>query len=252
MTVGNCLPVLTYHSLDDSGSVISTAPSLFKKQMGYLFEQGFRTLSLSEVVHLLRERKPFPKPAFVITFDDGYQNVYKEAFPVLQAYSFKATIFLITDYCGKNNNWPGHELPAGVQPLLSWPDIKEMYQHGIEFGAHTLSHPDLTKISVKEAEQEIAESKVAIQDRLGQEVSMFAYPYGWNNPSIQDIVKHHFQGACSTKLGTLSPKCDPFLLKRIDMYYLSNTAKIGTISTRTFEWYLGLRQAAREVKQFFN
>lgn len=252
MIAENCLPILTYHSFDDTGSVVSTAPSVFERQMACLFQQGYRTLSLSEAVRLLREQQPFPKKTFVLTFDDGYQSAYSKAFPVLQAYSFHATIFLITEYCGKHNNWPSHESPVGVQPLLSWSEIREMHHYGMEFGAHTLSHPDLTKISIKKAEQEIIASKVAIQDCLGHDVSMFAYPYGWQNPSILNMVKPYFQGACSTKLGSLSPNCDPYLLKRIDMYYLSHTSNLAKITTREFDWYLGVRQAAREVKQFFN
>lgn len=92
MTVS--LPILTFHALDEGPSVISFSPRLFRRGMARLHDSGYRTLSLLEAVDRLRRGAPFPNRPFVITFDDGYQSVYAEAFPVLQRYGMSATVFL--------------------------------------------------------------------------------------------------------------------------------------------------------------
>ncbi len=98
--------ILTYHSIDKSGSVVSVSPEKFRKQMLYLSESSFNVVSLSEILAAFHERRLLPAKTVVITFDDGYRNVYTEAFPVLDSYGFTATVFLITNYCGKHNDWP--------------------------------------------------------------------------------------------------------------------------------------------------
>jgi peptidoglycan/xylan/chitin deacetylase (PgdA/CDA1 family) len=241
---------LTYHSLDTSGSIVSIAPSTFRWQIEHLKSGGFQTLPLSEAARFIHEGRPFPDKAFVITFDDGYENVYTNAFPILQQHGFTATVFLITDYCGKTNNWAGHVSPIGDQPLLSWAQIAEMYQYGIEFGSHTVTHPDLTRVSREEVGTQIRCSQESLRNHVGTEAAVFAYPYGKHAPWVVDVVRKHFAAACSTKLGIATPGADPYLLPRVDMYYLSGKMLIRTLQTRGLDWYLRYRQALRVTKQW--
>ncbi len=88
------LPVLTFHALDDRPLVISFSPRLFRLGISKLYEGGYRSLSLLEGADCIRRGKPFPERSFVITFDDGYQTVFDEAFPVLRRYNMTATVFL--------------------------------------------------------------------------------------------------------------------------------------------------------------
>lgn len=242
----NGLPILTYHSLDDSGSVISTAPSAFGMQMKYLAQNGYQSLSLSEAAVLMHERKPFPAKTFVMTFDDGYQNNYTRAFPILQEFGFKGTIFLISAYCG--TSWSGDASSLEARRMLSWAEIEEMHKYGIEFGAHTSTHPDLTRIPIGQAEREIKQSKEAIQERLGAEVTTFAYPYGRLNAIVREIARGQFRAACSTKLGKVEVADDPLSLKRIDMYYLSDFRFFSKLATTRLAGYLALRQVLRDLK----
>lgn len=242
------LPILTYHSLDSSGSVISTAPTIFRKQMAWLHQKGFQTLSLAEAARLVRVGQPFRERTCVVTFDDGYETVYRDAFPVLQEFGFTATVFLITGYCGKQNSWPGHVSPVGEQPLLSWAQIEEMSRHRIEFGSHTVTHPDLASVTRGDAEREMRESKQTIQERLGRDVEVFAYPYGTYAPWTVDLAREHFSGACSTILGKVASGADPALLPRVDMYYFSSQWLMESLDTRGMDWYLGVRRAIRAVR----
>lgn len=242
------VPILTYHSIDDSNSVVSTSPRAFKEQMHRLSETGYHSWPLSRLVDAMNQGEPFPEKTLVLTFDDGYKNVYTEAFPVLKRYGFSATVFLVTEYCGKDNDWPGHAPSIERRPLLSWSEIKEMHQGAIEFGAHTSSHPDLTKVPITEAEHEIIESKTRIRDHLGVSVHTFAYPYGKYNSRVKEVVRKHFRAACSVQLGRVKTSCDPYALRRVDMYYLSNPKLLRCLSTTALDCYLGARQTIRGLR----
>jgi peptidoglycan/xylan/chitin deacetylase (PgdA/CDA1 family) len=245
---GYHLPVLTYHSIDDSGSVVSTSLATFRRQMEFLSSHSFRAMSLSALVSLLRNKSPLPAKHVCLTFDDGYENVYSDAFPIVQEHGFTATVFLVTRYCGRHNDWPGNLKSLTRAPLLSWNQVREMAQSGIEFGSHTLTHPDLTRIKLDLAQEEILRSKQEIEDRTGRPPTLFAYPYGRYNVRIQEMVRSHFQGACSAKLGNVRPEADPYTIRRIDSWFVSHATLFTRLTTTSLAWYLQARQAVRELK----
>jgi len=242
------VPILTYHSIDKSGSVISTAPEVFRRQMQYLSENGYKAVTLNEFISSLSEDKtPFLKTV-VLTFDDGFQNFFSEAFPVLEEYGFRATVFLVTEFCGKNNDWAGNppELPSSK--VLSWEEIRQLHGLGIEFGGHSRTHPDLTKVSDSRVESEIVESKAVIENALGGEVTTFAYPFGKFNPDVKQTVEKSYKAAVSTNLGKVRAGSDLFSLERVDTYYLSNPKIFNRLSSQTFDGYLSFRQIMRDFK----
>jgi peptidoglycan/xylan/chitin deacetylase (PgdA/CDA1 family) len=242
------LPILTFHALDDQSSVISFSPELFWSGIAKLYEKGYRTVSLLEAANFLGRGKPFPDRSFVITFDDGYESIYKEAFPVLQYYGLSATVFLTVGEKEVTN--PAYRLPSlNGRSMLSWPEIQEMTRGGIIFGAHTLNHPDLTRIPRERMEAEIRDSKKIIENTLGTPVSSFAYPYGRYNKSIQDLVQRHFACACSDKLGLMSVDSDPYALERVDAYYLRTDKLFDLIWTRAFPSYIQVRSIFRRIRR---
>ena len=246
--MGNRASILTYHSIDDYGSVISTSPETFRRQMQFLKESACNVVALSEIVDDLRQDRPLAPRTVALVFDDGYKNIYATAFPILQEHSFTATVFLITGYCGRYNDWPGNSPGIERQPLLSWPEIKEMRRFGLDFGAHTVTHPDLTNLPRQQAEREIAESKAEIETQLGNEIGLFAYPYGKHDAKVKELVQMHFHGACGTELGEVGNWSDPLLLTRIDTYYVSHQLMFSRLHTGFLARYLSLRQALRRLK----
>jgi peptidoglycan/xylan/chitin deacetylase (PgdA/CDA1 family) len=218
--------------------------------MRYLSEAGFKVMTVGDVVASLRKSEALPERAVSIAFDDGYENVFTEAYPILKDYRFTATVFLITNYCGRHNDWPGNLPTLERRLLLSWPQIKEMRQNGIEFGAHTRNHPNLTLLARQPLEDEIAHSKHKIEDRTGSAVTTFAYPYGRHNNEVRAVVREHFDGACSTDLGRVGLGSDLYLLRRFDMYYLSRLTLFRKLETSQVNAYFQLRQALRGLRQF--
>lgn len=122
----------------------------------------------------------------VITFDDGEDSIYKNAFPILKEYNIKALVFLVVNYIGKENYWD-ISLPGKRIRHLSWDHIHEMKSQGIEFGSHTMNHKNLTFLSRTEIEYEIFESKRVLENELGGCQSI-SYPFNRVNHTTVEIV----------------------------------------------------------------
>lgn len=244
------LTILTYHSIDDSGSVISVAPHVFCQQMDFLAQYNVPVLSLEQAAQHISECSPLPQGAVVITFDDGFENNYTDAFPHLRRHGFPATVFMVAGGAGKHNDWPGQPTTIPRLPLLSWEQMEIMGQHNIGFAAHTMTHPPLTEISPEQIREEIGTSKHILKQKLGgAEIPFFAYPYGVYNPAILEIVRSEFSGACSAKLGRVLPGADPVLLERVDMYYLRDIRLFRLlIHELRLNAYLAVRGLLREVR----
>lgn len=239
--------ILTYHSIDDSGSFVSVSPTTFRAQMHSLFQRGIPTVSPRE---LIAEGDLDPAhPAAALTFDDGFDNFYTDALPVLSDYRMRATVFLVPGFCGSRSAWDRQPESHLSRELMSWSRIEEIRRAGMELGAHTMTHADLTTIPLEQARREILDSKQAIEDRIGQRVSAFAYPYGAESPALREIVKEAFDVGCSTRMGYLKPGRRPESLERLDVYYLRRPFWFRRLFRGTTNAYLGLRGLLREWKQ---
>ena len=240
--------ILTYHSLDDSGSVISLAPRMFDAQMQSLAQAGVRVIPLEDVPRLL----PAKESVVAITFDDGFRNFREYAAPVLKRHGFPATVFLVTAHCGRDNGWATQ--PAGVarQQLLEWDDVRMLHAAGMRFGAHSRSHPVLTQLSQADAESEMVESKLAIEAALGGTVDTFAYPYGACNAQTRLLATQHFRIACGVYLGYATEESDLMELKRLDMYYWRNQPDLSGLFTARTRAYVGVRAGLRAARSLLS
>ena len=239
--------ILTYHSISTARRPLAISPSLFAEQMEWL-SQNAQVVPLRVVSDALNRLQPLPMRAVVLTFDDGYRDFYTNAAPQLQRYGFPATVFLPTAYCGQTNSWPGKPSWVEEKSLLSWQQIKELAGRGIDFGSHTVTHRDLTSLTLSDAEQEIVESKQEVERRTGQAADFFCYPYGRWNPAARSLVSRHFFAACSTAAGPVQPDSDRFALPRVDAHYLRLPFFFRSLFTRRFLGYLALRRTARRLR----
>ncbi len=237
---GNKSAVLTYHSIDPSGSVISTYPELFRRQMSLLAERVVPVVALAQV-----RQTP---GALALTFDDGYRNFETEALPVLEKYRFPATVFVVTGRCGQSKDWAPRQ---GIMPplaLMDWEALRRVAAAGVELGAHTVSHPVLPSLSEEAAERELRECRDELQHRLGKPVRAVSYPYGISNPAVRRVAARHYQLACGTKLGYVSEHSDPWDLRRIDAYYLRRANLFEHVTTGQGGAYLALRRLLRILR----
>ena len=240
--------ILTYHSIAHGDSPLKISPELFAEQMEWLRDNA-RVVSLGEIVTALASRRPLPERSVALTFDDGFQDFYTSAAPLLHRWSLPATVFLATGYCGRTNGWPSQPDWVDQQPLLDWQQVAELARQGFSFGAHTVNHPILTRLPVAEAQQEIIQCKAPIEERVGQPVEFFCYPYGRWNPAVRNIVNQHYKGACATIARAIDPGSDLFALPRADAQYMRHRGLFRMLFTGRFLAYLATRRFIRRVRR---
>lgn len=214
------VPILFYHKISHPCPKakiedLYVTPEDFHNQMRYLKWRGYESIHLYKLVKGINLEEKLPKRPIVLTFDDGYEDNYTYAFPILKKFGFTATIFLITKDIGGLSGWSDSEETI-KEPLLSWDKIKEMSDYGIDFQSHTHTHPSLTELDEKRIKEELIVSKQTIEDELKKKVDFLCYPYGHFNSQIKQIVKETgYQGALTTKRGVVREGDDPYSLNRI-------------------------------------
>lgn len=201
------VPILMYHGVDEvEGSSLYVRPDVFADQIRFLHEAGYKVIDLDTFVEARKAGRELDDRSVVITFDDGLEDNYINAFPVLYRYDMPATIFLITGYIGKE---PGY---------LNWDQVRMMSSHGISFGAHTRSNVYLPSIGGdKEAlSEQIYGPRRDLEKNAGLTARYFCYPTGGFNSRIKDMVrKAGYRAACTTNRGYDRYNKDLFELNRV-------------------------------------
>ncbi len=173
------IPILYYHSIMvEPGNELRIPPLEFETQMRYLAEQGYNVVSLDQLYQYFYEKGTLPEKPVVITFDDGYEDNYTNAYPILSKYGFTATVFVVTSYI----NGKG---------FMSWEQLQELGDRGWQIESHTINHPSLVKDKLNAAslKSELLEAKNTLEKRFGRSVKFFAYPFGDYNADVIRAVK---------------------------------------------------------------
>ena len=199
------VPIMMYHHVNGGNAQRpdTVSPERFEWHMAYLKKHQFNVLPLSTLVRMIQEGKPMPRKSVVITFDDGYDDNYQYAFPVLRKYGFPATIFVITDI-------------VNAEGYLTTAQLKEMLAHDVEIGGHTRRHAYLPGLLGKALIEEIKGSKDWIEQELGVTTVDFAYPAGGFTDEAKRIVREAgYESACTTNRGYGRFNHDVYELKRV-------------------------------------
>lgn len=214
-------PFIFYHKIDTAPRDARirggyTPLKRFARQMAFLKREGAVFYTVSELVERYNADGSFPTRGLAITFDDGWKDNYENAFPVLQEFGIKATIFLIPSCLGQLSVKAQSE-GESAREHLSLDNVLEMSRHGIEFGSHTLNHKLLDRIPLDEVKTEVEESKRQIEDLLKKPCSVFAYPGGhYNERSRRLIEEAGYIAALTTKYGP-TDHLDPYALNRTEI-----------------------------------
>jgi peptidoglycan/xylan/chitin deacetylase (PgdA/CDA1 family) len=252
------VPILMYHSIADSEETsldrpyyrTVTACSVFALHMKLLHEQGYRVINLCEAIELLRNGASDDKCA-VITFDDGYADFYRNAFPELYRWGFTATVFLPTAYIGSTT------MRFNGRDCLTWNEIRELRKFGISFGSHTVTHPQLTSLTVSAVTCEIVNSKTAIEDELGEPVESFAYPFAFpdqNGDFVRQLrsilARSGYEVGVSTRIGTARPDEDCFFLRRLPVNSLDDIPLFSAKLQGGYDWLYRVQYGYKTLKRW--
>lgn len=261
------LPILMYHSIaDDIDARVHpyfrtvTTPASFDRQMQCLADAGFRGVTLSEGMRALnadvpaREPDPSagapeavaPRPV-VITFDDGFKDVYTTAAPVLQRFGFKATVFVATKFVGTRF--------VDGRRCLDAREIRSLAVQGIEFGSHTDSHPQLRDLSGAAVIHELEISQKRIEDILGTAVTSFSYPYRFpeeDAPFIErlrgSMNEAGYATGVTTAIGRVHGIDDPLFLKRLPVNDCDDADLLQAKLSGAYDWLHGVQLANKRLR----
>jgi peptidoglycan/xylan/chitin deacetylase (PgdA/CDA1 family) len=245
------LPILTYHAIDATRSVISTEPAHFVATLDALVEAGFHSVDLSDWI---ARGRPDVARGFALAFDDGLRSILAVAGALVER-GLRATIFLVTDRVGRDNDWPGQPRAIPRVPLLGWRDIEALASSGFTFAAHGRTHRRLDRCDEPTLVRELRGSRDAIEQRLGRPCRLLAYPYGLAPPRVRRVARCYFDAALCTRLDVATATQDLFNLARIETYYLRSRRLLDRLlAGRAGGWLRGRRvlRAARSAWENLN
>jgi len=224
-------------------------PARFAQIVRELVSAGWRGTTVSEAL-ATANRAGTGSRTLGISFDDAYLNVVRDGLPVLAEAGFSATVFVIAGRVGGDNRWPGQPVTIPTLELAGWSDLERLVRAGWEVGSHGLTHASLTALSGAAAEAELVEARRLLEERLGVDPPLLAYPYGHADSRVREIAARVHTGACTARLAlaTADDLAGRFALPRIDAYYLRRRSPTMLLGTARGGAYLALRRVARHVR----
>jgi peptidoglycan/xylan/chitin deacetylase (PgdA/CDA1 family) len=254
---GEGIPILMYHSISEDFNPglhpyyqTNTSPNTFSMHMKFLYENGYSVLPLQEAVDRLRIGVGCGQKSVVLTFDDGFRDFYKVAFPILRDYGFTCTVFLPTAYIDNTTStFKGKE-------CLSWDEIKELHSYGIAFGSHTMTHPRLTALNIVDIKAELEQSKKLIEMKLNENIQSFSYPFAFPEEDVNFIrifmellqsSGYHF--GVTTKIGISERGEDPLFLKRIPLNERDDLEFLKAKLDGAYDWVYGIQKVFKSLKR---
>jgi peptidoglycan/xylan/chitin deacetylase (PgdA/CDA1 family) len=235
--------ILTYHSIDASSSPISLDLQAFRRHVEWLASGQVMVTGVRELLTV-----PPEVDAVALTFDDGFANFASVAWPLLEEHGLPVTLFVVTDRVGDVNRWDhGRHQVIPSLPLADWDTLGRLATAGVEIGSHGRTHVHLNRVDAAQLENEIAGSASLIEREIGIRPTLFSYPYGRPSHDCLPIVRAHYRGAVTAKLRPLDEDDSPFLLPRIDTWYLRGSGALERWGTGAFRRRLWVRRQARKV-----
>ena len=220
------LPIFMYHNVSDNtgtdkyvGNYLS--PSKLEEQLKYIHDNNYQTIFVDQLANLSNYEKPV-----ALTFDDGYENFYENAYPILQKYNEKATLNVITQFIDKAN-------------YVTSEQIREMEESGlVSIESHTQRHPDLTKISDISLTNELKSSQEDLKNMFNTDSTVICYPSGRNNQNVIEKASQYYKYGLTTKNSVYDSKID-------DLFKIPRVRISREITMKSYIYYLKMSEVTR-------
>ena len=203
------IPVLEYHMINDSdteeGWVYNVPPAEFCRQLDYLQEQGYTTITMLEYMKAKKGKVELPEKPIILTFDDGYEDNYTTMLPILEERGMKAMVYMVTNDIGRPK-------------YLTWEELRDMQTRGIEIGSHTANHQPLTQLDEEKQVEEMKLSKLILEWNGIHTVFSFSYPNGAYSAEMPKMLKQQeYLTAVTGDAGLNTFETDPYRMQRINI-----------------------------------
>ena len=235
--------ILTWHSIDDSASVISTRREDLERELDGLADAGVEVVRLDEIVNV-----DASKHAVALTFDDGYSNFGSSVVPLLNERRLPATVFVCPGYVGRGNDWDAGSSIIPRLALMSWNELAALPLDLIDIGAHGYNHVSLSGHGRKALDREITSCVSEISEFTLRTPRSFAFPYGDADAAAHEVVAESFGIACTTRFDLIRRNDSPLSLPRLDAYYFRDNDELRHFGTRRFAANVKLRSAGRTAR----
>ncbi|HEY6910699.1 MAG TPA: polysaccharide deacetylase family protein [Myxococcales bacterium] len=166
------VPILNYHSVAPEGDEFTVAPPTFERELDWLVANGYRTVSLHDLLESRDHGRRLPERSVILTFDDGKEDALRTVLPALRKRGMRGTFFVITGAVGR----PGY---------LTWDGVRALAAAGMEIGSHTVTHARLADLDKERVDEELRRSRAALESELGRPIEALAYPYNSVRASIR-------------------------------------------------------------------
>ena len=218
------VPILMYHALSPARTAgfaqWTLTPERFKGHLEYLSGNGYHPVTVARLTAIMSGREPAPAANLIaLTFDDAYVDFHTTALPLLAEYGMQATLFVPTGYVGGKSGWMLHE-NEGDRAVLSWGAIAEIAASGmIEIGSHSHTHPQFDRLPAERLAGETARPKELLEDKLGQAVTSFAYPFGrFDRRSRDAVAAAGYTAGCTMLAWSATPGDHLLELPRVSIF----------------------------------
>jgi peptidoglycan/xylan/chitin deacetylase (PgdA/CDA1 family) len=237
------------HGIDESGSVLSLRPAELESLLTAIRRSGHALVPLAELLD-----DSATKPAFALSFDDGFASLSAAA-PLLRDAGARPTLFLTTGYVGRTNRWPSQPASAPCFEMLRWDQVERLHGEGWDIEAHSATHPDLRGTSDGELAEELGAPREELARRLGRAPRFLAYPYGFHDERVVRATAALYEAGFGTSMRSLDHGIrDRHRIPRLDTYYLRSPAvhaRVGRIEFRAWvqarAWLRRLRRHPGEI-----
>ena len=230
-------PILEYHMITDNppkgSEIYNVPPEEFAAQLDYLKQNGYTTITLQEFMQAKHGKRTLPEKPVVLTFDDGYENVYTEMLPILEEHGMKAVVYVITNELGKKG-------------YLTLEQVKDMQRRGIEIGSHTADHLALVMLNGEFLLNQVRNSKIFLEWSGVETIYTFSYPNGEYNLALVDLLQREgYLTAVTGDVGLNTLDSNPYTLKRVHI----RQPKFGITE---FKWRLLKAESAEKIKSMLS
>ena len=225
-------PILEYHMITDNppkdAEVYNVPPEEFAAQLDYLQQKGYTTLTLQEFMRAKHGKLTMPDKPIVLTFDDGYKNIYTDMLPILEAHGMKAVVYVISNELGKDG-------------YLTLEQVKDLQRRGVEIGSHTADHLALVGLEGDFLLNQVRNSKIYLEWSGLDAIYSFSYPNGAYNSELAELVKREgYLSAVTGDVGLNTLESNPYTLKRVHI-------RQPTFGITEFKWRLLKAELAEKI-----
>ena len=229
----SAIPILMYHSISHENQYMSVHKDNFYRQMKLMIKLGFKSINLKDILTNSNDKN------FVITFDDGYEDVYENALPILQELGLSATCFFVANNIGTFNTWDQGKKKYKRMKLMNKKQIYNWNKNGFEVGSHSLNHKNLCDLNMLDKSEQIVKSKIFFKENFNIDVKSFSYPFGVYDHTCAQLVKKDFNFAVTTKRSRFKKdKFNLFEIPRIPINF----------NTSQFKFFLKVSTFYEDIK----